>query len=226
MRSDRTITPRLKRRGLIPLMWVGEIALLVACTMTALIPVTKTTAAMNLGRTVWQVDGNLVAAERIFLQATEDDPLSPEPWQELSHLRLARWMQTRKDDVFERAVAAQRKAITRDPMNAVRWRALGALWTKRYKQQPHPEFVEQAIPALREAVKRHPHLAVVHAELAIAAHKAGKPALVEKAARWALHLQVINRQRKHTDKYLTRAQMFRLNQLLATVGVDSTDSAN
>ncbi len=220
-RSGVVAEARMQRTGpsslgpwAVPTMLLTCLALLSACLMTATIPVTKATATMNMGRAEWLIDGQPLAAERDFRQAAGDDPLSPDPWQELASVRFARWMRTFDADDFQQAIAAQREAIARDPMNAGRWRTLAQLWTRRYEHEPKPEFARAAYEAMQVAVRRYPHLAAAQAELAVAARQAGEMARAREAAQAALRLDDTNRQRGHVDKYLTNDQRTELRTLL------------
>ncbi len=219
-RAGDAAQERARRTGKSPIgrwavraMLLACLALLAACLLTATLPVTKATAAMNIGRVEWLVDRQPMAAERHFRQAADDDPLSPEPWQELARIRFARWMRTSAADDFETAVAAQHEAIARDPMNAGRWRTLAQLWTRRYEREKEQAFAQAAYEALLEAVQRYPNLAAAQADLSAAARQAGEMARARKAAQIALRLDETNRQRGHVDKYLTKDQLIELRTL-------------
>jgi hypothetical protein len=203
--AGRTVGPALLTVG---------VALVAACVMTAVVPVTTATAAMNLGRVLWLTDGQPLTAERSFVQAATADSLSPEPWQELSRLRLARWLQTSDEADFEDAVAAQKQAISRDPNSAGRWRVLGDLWSLRHQRQPADAFAQEALAAYSEAVQRYPHLADLQADLALAARDTGHAARAAEAARKAMRLDEMNRQQGHIDKYLDAEKLADLLQLI------------
>lgn len=196
----------------------GTLALVVSCALTATLPVTKSRAGLNIGRSLWLADGQPFAAERAFQQAAKDDPLSPDPWQELAGIRFARWSQTLDDDDFKQAIVAQHEAIARDPLNAGLWRSLGRFWMTRFERQTDAEAAREAESAFSEAVRRYPHLAAAQADLAMAAQHSGNTARAQEAARAALRLDELNRRRGHADKYLTELELTKLQSLVQDSG--------
>ncbi len=197
------------------------LAAVVLCAVTATIPVTKSQAAMNLGRAAWSIDGNPSVAMRAYLLATEDDDLDPEPWQELAGVRMARWTHQPTESAFASAVEAQEESIARDPVNPSRWRALGELWWQRYEHSREPEHAAAALSAFQEAVSRYPHLASLMADVARSAAAAGEAAIAAQAAQHALTLDDLNTGFQHTDKILSHEIQTEMRRL-----IDKPDSHN
>ncbi|MBX3440651.1 MAG: O-antigen ligase family protein, partial [Planctomycetaceae bacterium] len=205
---------------LVPAGMLTALALVIACCLTATIPVTKSRASLNIGRSLQLTEHQSGAAERMFEQSAQDDPLTAEPWQELAGVRLGRWQQTAVDQDFKQAVAAQQQAIERDPRNASRWRGLGEIWDSRWQKWGDEESALAAAAALREAVIRYPNQAAAQAALAVAAQRSGEAADALEAAQKALKLDTLNRQRGHVDKFLTAAQLAELHKISESDSAD------
>ena len=175
-----------------------------ACLSWGMIPVITRVASVSDGRVGWQVEGRFEHAERRFERAAVNDPLSPDPPEQLAQLFYARWRRSTpvgKDNLVT-AIRTQRIAIQLDPHNFRRHQLLGRWLVDLYEADTRPVHINRAVAAYDEATALYPHNAVLLSEHATALSLAGRPKQATEAARRALEQDDINHREGHTDKFL------------------------
>ncbi|MCA9074979.1 MAG: O-antigen ligase family protein [Planctomycetaceae bacterium] len=201
---------------------VVGLAAIVACGVTAALPVTKSNMALLEADAALNVSHNPLVAERACLLAGEIDRLSPAPWHELAIVRAIQWRQRPTDSAFASTVESIEQAIALDPMSFGGWRALSDLWWERFERSGETNDAVQSLSASLEAVDRYPHHAILQANVARAADAAGQPDVALEWAKRSLDQDALNREFGHADKILPPELSVKLRKIVN--GADSVES--
>ena len=193
--------PKRQSTGL-RLLMASLAVLLVTCLASATWPVFWRTSLVDAGKAALFLDGNSRQADQFFQQAAQADPLSPEPWNQLSQLKFLQWSQSISDSErdFEQAVEYQRQAINRNPRSYQGYRTLGLWNSARHRRTKRPKEADAAVVYFRSAMERYPTQSRVHAEIAQALCQAGLFGQAAAEAEEALRLDQINRRLFHFDR--------------------------
>ena len=195
VRSDTPAAVPRHWRGLVPVP-LG-VAAIVACLITAAVPVTRVAfllsrGDMNQGR----------AALRDYGEAEMIDKLSPEPARRFARLLHAGGAPRHRLIVL----AALMKARRKDPKSFVDHFAIGIMLRDSPETEEGAEStqlrLQSATKHLIRAVSRYPTNPQIVGELAMAHEMAGQMEQARKQADRALQLDAINRQNGHIDRYL------------------------
>ena len=116
-------------------------------------------------------------------------------------------------DDFAKAEQSLGIAIQLDPYNSRLYRRLGEMELARFARTADPHDAAAACDALAKAVERYPNDSSLRARYATALVSAGRTAAARREAEEAIHLDEINRQRGHTDRYLPDATLLTLRRL-------------
>ena len=194
---------------------VGVCALLglLGIVWTAVLPVANTENLLALGNYELTIGGQVRSAERIFLEAAEQDSLSPRPWQALARVSYFNWQRggAKDDTLFEEALDRQQQAIQRDPHSASGYRSLGELWSARFRADGESASAQAGASAFAQAATFYPHHAQIQAQLAHLLNAAGEDP--SQAISRAIELDDLNRQAGHNDKILDKATRGELERL-------------
>jgi O-antigen ligase len=210
-------TPAVNRRRFAAAIVVTATAAMLfgTCFSTATIPVLTRQSAAGKGRNLWQAEGNLPDAERMFKAAADNDPLSPQPVRELAELAFSRWEQSpQRKPLLDRAIDLQKLAVGLDPHHFRGYWTLGRWYARRHEIGRKPDDVALSLECYAQAVERYPHNAHLLADYARILMQAGKSAAAAGVARRALDLDDLNRREGHSDKLLPREIRQRLLELV------------
>ncbi|WP_417380434.1 O-antigen ligase family protein [Gimesia sp.] len=151
-------------------------------------------------------------AQRYFTQASQVDPLSPDPWQALAELEFREGEQNRS--AFERGVELKKAAIQRDPLNPRQYYDLGRQLKQQYQASHQQNDMVAALENFSRAVDGYPNNSLYRAEYAEALSDAGKSAESQREAQHALKLDEANRRGRHVDKYLNEDTVSRMKEII------------
>jgi len=160
------------RRASLP-AWIGIVLLATtggvayACYASAYRPVLQCEAAME------RAQRHPRQMEKHLLEAAQMDPLSAEPWNQLSAKALAEWESTSNADALSRFESYNSEAIRRAPGSAPAWASTGNRYMRVYSRTKDAGHLQQACAAMRRTVELYPNSAVDHANLAVALRVAG-----------------------------------------------------
>lgn len=182
--------------------------LAVACLRTALLPTALCRAEISLATDTMSSTGQRAMAERQLIAATENDPLSPDPWGLLLSLRGSG-----EPDELAAAIEAGQEAIARNPENSLNYEALGDLLAA--VKPATAETRKQAIDRYHEAAQRYPNSVRIRSSLALALADAGHTKEATAQAKLAIELDDLNRAAMHLDKELSKEKRQRLEQISA-----------
>lgn len=190
--------------------------LLIGCLWSGLVPVVTVGRLLEQGRYEAFVEHRFQAAENHFQQATRADRLAAAPHDELAALAFERWKREEgdNDELFQAAITEKQAALQRNPRAAKEYLTLSTWWSQRYQRHADPEFAQQAVNAARTGVRLYPNFVRLQTQLAVALSAAGDTDTARQAARTALRLDDLNRERGHTDKVLPVRQRDELRSLL------------
>jgi hypothetical protein len=195
-------------RWAIAVVGLAGLGLYLGCWVTGLTPVIAARDKLSAGEDELFEKNRPEQAERQFLLAAEADPLSADPYRQLSQLKFQIWLASegRQPETFERSVEWQKKAIARDPRNSGGYRQLGGMYLVKFGRTQETADAIAAAEAFAQAVAFYPNQAQAQAGWAESLSNAGdgKAALV--AARRACELDDINAQAGHSDKRLPPAK--------------------
>jgi len=175
---------------------VGCLALGIVCVRTTLLPNVLCRAEISLAMNTMASSGRSDRAAQQLIAAAEIDPLNPEPWVLLMHLRA----KPESGELPQAALEAGIEAILRNPENPMTYELLGNLYTA--VEPPADASRAAAIEWYREAAKRYPNSSRLRASLAIGWHAAGRHEAAVKEAAVALRLDDLNQAAGHVDKVL------------------------
>lgn len=188
----------------------------VLCLVTGVIPVTLAGLYVSAGTDAVARRGDVAGARRFLELAVQADPLDPQPHVYLAQLeRDAARRLPNPDAAYELAISHLRQASRLDPENPkTYW--LQAQWElERLEQRTSPDVLEDALRMAEAAAQRDPQHSGVVTTLAQALDAAGRREDAQVAARRALALDDLNRERGHYDRLLSEAQRALLSRLAA-----------
>ena len=183
------------------------------CAQSATGPVLYRTGLIRAGEHALLAEQNPRKAERLFQEAAEKDPFSPEPVKRLADLLFQRWQRSQFDLDFQRAVEIEQVAIKLDPHSAQGYRRLGEWFLEKFNHTHSPDDAETAADYFMRAVDRYPHHAALRSELAESLEKSGEPLKAAEQADFALRLHEINVREGHADKYLPSGTLSELERI-------------
>lgn len=191
------------------------------CLWTGLKPVTEAGQQMALGENDLVLGRPWRNAQRQYEAAALADPLSPEPHHRLAEMSHWVWQQSGRRDTaaFQKAIAALEQSIGQDPLAPKRKLILARWWFEHWQADNDAAALNHSIIAYREAAEGYPHFAPIQAGLAIALAASGDRSAAD-AARRALDLDDLNRERGHTDKLLPAAERRQLEQIAGADAVN------
>jgi len=205
-----------QRRLLLPATGVFGI-LFLGCLWTGLVPVVTVNRLLDRGRSEALVSRRLDLAEKIFQQAAQADTFAWTPHAELAAIHFQRWLLRPDDDAeqFQQAVHEKQQALQRNPLAAKEYLTLSDWWLQRFRRFPHSDSAEAALASAQQGVRLYPGFVRLQMQLAFAWQAVGDPQQAEQAARVALNLDQLNRERGHTDKLLPEDRRQALQDLLS-----------
>lgn len=176
----------------------------VGCTVTAFGPVIQATSLIQIGDYEAANGQSAQRVLRLYKDAAEFDPLSPEPHIRLGQYYLRQWQQTRNEELFEKSIEHTRKAQSLSPNSPHIAHDIGYAWLTRASQSSPQDEAAAASAAqeLQNALAMYPTQPVWTAETAQALKLAGDSKNAAALARRALELDDLNRQAGHVDRYL------------------------
>lgn len=215
---EGTLRPRSHGRW----AYIGRLAaMLVAGAGAFLIPSVSVSLARTYvaaGESLLSQRGDPAEARRYFQQATHDDPLDPQAWNDLAQLDHAASLGNGAESAaaFQSAIANLNRAIERDPYAPkLRWTA--AQWLlDRFRKTGDPALAHDALKYAQSAAMNYPndsHIRGTLAEAYAAVEEA--PAAAREAGR-ALQLDQLNRNLGHYDRLLSDPTIERLKTLAAS----------
>lgn len=183
-------------------------ALFLGALWSGVVPVVTVARLMDQGRAEAIIEHRPVVAEKYFREAAQADTLAAGPHMELAGLLFNRWQRTtgQNDELFAAAIQEQAAAQQRNPLAAKEYLTLSNWWLQRYERSPQAEFATAAVSAAETGVALYPNFSRLHAQLAKALHAANRSQKAAEAARRAMELDDLNRQRGHIDKVLPLQQ--------------------
>ena len=191
--------------------------LLLGCLWTGLVPMVTVNRLLDQGRSEALVSHRLDLAERSFQQATQADPFAWTPHAELAAIHFQRWLLRPDDDSeqFQQAINEKNQSLQRNPLAAKEYLTLSDWWLQRNRRSPRPDSAEAALVHAQQGVRLYPAFARLQMQLAFAWQAVGNPQQAGQAARVALSLDQLNRERGHTDKLLPVDRRQALENLLS-----------
>ena len=199
----------------VPVLVIGATMFLLSavCAQSATGPVLYRTGLIQAGEHALLAEQNLRKAERLFQEAAEKDPFSPEPVRRRAELLFQRWQRSQSDLDFQRAVEIEQVAIELDPHSAQGYRRLGEWFLEKFNRTHSPDDAETAADSFMRAVDRYPQHAALRSELAESLEKSGKSSKAVEQAEFALRLHEINVREGHADKYLPSGTLSELKRI-------------
>ncbi|QDU39437.1 O-Antigen ligase [Maioricimonas rarisocia] len=196
---------REQARILAPQALTAMVALLfvsIACALTATWPnMMRRLLEQGAEATVAQ-QGDYAMAEQDLHLAADIDPLDPGPWWRLAQVQHQQWVASghTRPELWEKAVAYQREAISRNPNAPALRSLLGEWYLDCFERTQDTEYVLKAVEELHAVTALYPNHARYQATLAQALELAGKTDEAVAVARRALALDALNLERGHIDK--------------------------
>ncbi|MEN6450289.1 MAG: O-antigen ligase family protein [Thermoguttaceae bacterium] len=197
--------------------WAGlgaAVALAWACYLTAYNPVL--TCQAHLRKADRKAAAGLNADRLSELKAAVTaDPLSAEPWQQLTSVWFSVWWLEPSPEALKLLQRADENALRLLPNSAAVWLASGDWQFQAAGRKDDdgkaawPEAIRGAVAAYRQAVALYPNSAIHHAKLAEAYRAAGDRSAFRREAEAALRL---DRLTPHADKKLPADLRSRLRE--------------
>lgn len=204
-----------------PLPWLSAtscLVLLVAWYVTAERPVHLARHAIEQGDRLLSSRGDADGARKRYQSAASSDPWSPEPWMRLASLAFSRFLADRNHahrEELAQAIEFADAGIALAPFRPALLIQKGD-WLRdvaRRSGEEHDWIA--ATKAYEAAAARHPTNALLLANLSICLNRSGKNAEAVELARRAVTQDELNRQRGHTDRYLSEDVLQQLRAILA-----------
>jgi hypothetical protein len=186
---------------------LARVALLVsvgalACfAVFVLRPVTASQSAISSGRSRL-ASRDWAGAEGQFQAAAKFDPVSAEPWIELTRIYYERWRQEQGrggEEKFGQAVRAAETAIRLAPSSLEPYSLMAGLWEARSARDE--QFWPNSAEAYRRCVENYPTSATLHARLANSLWRSGAHDAARHVMKRALELDSLT---SHLDKKLAK----------------------
>jgi len=193
------------------------VSLFVALFFTATLPVLNRRGAIASGEQALFVDGQFERAQKDFIQAALQDPLSPDPHDKLADAFFAMWQGSPPGgpvDYLAKAQQALDEAIRQDPLNFTRYRRRGEFYRAKFARTQEAADANAAAEAFKRAVDMYPTEASLRGGCAAALADAGRIDDAKKQARKALELDEINHRWGHSDRYLSDQTVASLRRLV------------
>ena len=174
-------------------------------------------AFVSTGDYAFFTERNVARSLSQYRRAVLADPLSAGPLERLANASFQVWINSGETDPhqFAEAIDWQRRAIERNPRDVGPYRQLAEMYRRKFKRSGQPGDARGAAENLVQAAGLYPNNASLQAELAEALAEAADSRGAMHAARRSLELDRINQAAGHTDKYLSPAQLRRMQQLAA-----------
>ena len=210
-------------RGLVSGKWALPaggllgVGLFLGCWYSATGPVMAREAFVSTGDYAFFTERNVARSLSQYRRAVLADPLSAGPLERLANASFQVWINSGETDPhqFAEAIDWQRRAIERNPRDVGPYRQLAEMYRRKFKRSGQPGDARGAAENLVQAAGLYPNNASLQAELAEALAEAADSRGAMHAARRSLELDRINQAAGHTDKYLSPAQLRRMQQLAA-----------
>jgi hypothetical protein len=206
----RIATKRLVARLLAILAFAATCSAAVACYILAYRPVMQCHAALARAE-----EPGLDAPTRlkVYLQAANADPLSPEPWMAIAELEIARLKQNPDDARAMRTfIAATGRISDLRPHSSAAWAQVGQWYNELYERNHQIEAARTATDCLAHAVELYPNSATLRGRYALALATTGQRAASRRNAEKAWELDGIT---PHADKKIPTELAAQLKDLLA-----------
>jgi hypothetical protein len=181
--------------------------------VTATAPSLGARGLVDLAEAEMTLNAPSVKVDERLQEAAAHDRFDPEPWRRRAQYAFVQWQQTRSDEWFDRAVAAQREAIARDPLHAHDHRALADVSLRRFAFDRRPADAAAAVEAVERALELYPNSIAARRVMAEALSAAGRRDEAVSAAKRTLELDELYLKLGHYDKALTFAERDRMREL-------------
>lgn len=179
---------------------VGLAVLTTGMLLTGLVPVLNATAYMNRAESLLATRQS--GAGRAIEAAIAADPWSRHAVMMKAQLETNKAMVRGTEAAREEAIAAWRNVLAADPRNVFARERIAAIYLAAARDDGNIQLARKAAGILEEAVTLSPTQVELRVELARAWRAGGKPIRAAEAARSALLLDSVNRERGHSDLVL------------------------
>ena len=174
-----------------------------ACLKTAFIPVIQSTTALRSGDFEGTRHSRFDRARRLYANASEADPFSPEPLMRLSDVSFLLWEQRPgADEYFGEGVSFALEAQKRNPHSGFYAYQIGRRHRQLHLRTRDSAAADSAVEWLGKALEKYPTHPLWNAEFTLALHEAGRKEAAREAARKTIQLDKANRDAGHIDRYL------------------------
>lgn len=213
MPAERADHPGSRRLPVVMCVSCG--CLLIGCLWSGLVPVVTVGRLLDQGRQEAYVSHHLQQAAGRFREAVAADSLAAAPHDELAALAFERWKRDGGDneDLFTEAILQKEQALKRNPLAAKEYLTLSGWWLQRSQRRSVEEYAREAVRTAEKGVTLYPNFVRMHVQLAEACFAAGDVNQAREAAKRALFLDDLNRERGHSDKMLPARQRDRLEEI-------------
>ena len=202
--AERARSPRSARsKSLARAAVLASAGVVVCFALLVLRPVTASQSAIQSGQRRL-LDRDLAGAETQFQAAAKFDPLSAEPWIELTRIHYERWRPERgrvAEEQFGHAVRSVEMATGLAPSSLEPYSLMGGLFEARAARDA--PFWPRAIQAYRRCVQIYPTSATLHARLANSLWQSGEHDAARVEMSRALQLDNLT---PHLDKKLAKQE--------------------
>jgi hypothetical protein len=199
---------RLRRLGVA----AACVAATAAWLFTGWLPTSLAKRQLGLGDAVVLSGGDPDRAARFYRQATRADPLSAEPWQRLVDLKRT-GAAVRNREQLDEVLNWQEAAIRLAPFRYRGYLRKAELLADAARISRLPSDWEACLGAYGEAERRHPTHVRLLADFALALSEGRREEEARQMARRALQQDELNRRRGHTERFLSAAEVRRLQDL-------------
>jgi O-Antigen ligase len=183
--------------------------LFILAVMTGFLPVMNSSRLLEAGDNEIQYRNNFRKAEKMYREASNQDPLSPAPFNRLSQLYYRQWIQNNKKSVelIDKSIQSLKTAIEKNRLDSKGYHLAGIRYRERFETSNSIEDLNNSVEYLEKAVLRYPTEIQILVDL-VRTYQLDKDQEMHnksrKYATKALNLDKINHQEGHVDKYLTK----------------------